>query len=225
MGMKKVLGISFLIWVALVGLSGFYFWFAGHEAKLVVEDSLTAEEISTGTSTVVQKPSEKPVATLPKYTGQAINILGNDPIIAQLPVSSVEIKKAQLADLATLLTKNPGDFNGWMALGNFKKFFNNFIGARDAWEYAKIVNANQPLTYLNLGNLYGYYLRDHNRAETNFLAAIVIDSLNSYGSLIATANYYRDFGFKDKALDLYRLALEADPASIPLKTEIQRLSE
>lgn len=223
--MKKVLGIGFIIGVALVGASGFYFWFSGHEQKLATENQKALDAIASSTPSITEKPIEKPISKLPKYTGQAINILGNDPMIAQLPVSAVEIKKQQLADLASALSKKPDDFNSWMALGNFKKFFNNFIGARDAWEYAKIVVPNQPVTYLNLANLYGYYFKDQKKAEVNYLAAISLDSLNAYGGLNSFANYYRDFGFKDKALEFYKKALEFAPGDSALQAEIQRLSE
>ncbi len=224
--MKKVLGIGFLIWVVLIGISGFYFWFSGHKQKLVAENKQSPKEvIATTTSIVSQKPIEKPTATFPKYTGQAINTIGNDPMISQLPVSAVEIQTAQLADFATLLPKTPNDFNGWMALGNFKKFFNNFIGARDAWEYAKIVAPNQPVTYLNLANLYGYYLNDPKKAEVNYLVAVSLDSFGAYGGLYSIANYYKDFGFKDKALEFYKKALELNPNDLALKAEIQRLLE
>lgn len=223
--MKKVLGIGFIIGVAIVGVSGFYFWFTGHEKELAVESEKSPGIIATNTPAGSSNTNKQPVAQLPKYTGQAINTLGNDPMISQLPVSAVEIKKQQLADLAAALSKKPDDFNSWMALGNFKKFFNNFIGARDAWEYAKVVVPDQPLTYLNLANLYGYYLHDQKKAEANYLVAISLDSLNSYGGLNSIANYYRDFGFKDKALEFYKKALQLDPGNVPLKTEIQRLSE
>ncbi len=223
--MKKVLGIGFLILVALVGVSGFYFWFSGHEKELAAENEKALEAIATNTPATAQKPKEQPVAKLPKYKGQAINTMGDDPIIAKLPISAVEVKKIQLGDLAAVLAKNPNDFDGWMALANFKKFFNNFTGARDAWEYAKLIVPNQPLVYLNLGNLYGYYLHDLKKAEANFLTAISLDSLNVYGGLNSFAGYYKDLGFKDKALEVYKKALEFAPNSVPLKTEIQRLSE
>ena len=104
------------------------------------------------------KSDEKAVVSLPRYAGQPIMTIGNDPIINQFPISVVEKQKTYLANLNTALQKNPYDFDSWMQVGNHKKFFNNYEGARDAWEYAKLLVPAQQLPYLNLANLYAYYL-------------------------------------------------------------------
>lgn len=222
--------------MALVGISGFYFWFSGHKIELAAEKEKASEvavtasttgnpKITTNSEHPVRQAQDKPIVKLPKYTGQIINMIGDDPMISQLPASAIAIKRVQLTHLSASLSEDSNDFNSWMALGNFKKFFNNFIGARDAWEYAKIVAPNQPLTYLNLANLYGYYLKEPQKAESNFLTAISIDSQNAYGGLNSIANYYKDFGFKDKAIEFYKKALELNPNDSSLMVEIQRLSE
>ncbi len=218
--MKKILGLGLISLVGIAGLVGFYVWFAGSKTEIVSQNE-NGSEVAVATST---SNNDKPlIVKLPKYTGQAINVFGTDPIIATLPAKAVELKKTQLADLASLLSKNPDDFNAWMSVGNFKKFFNNFIGARDAWEYAKLVAPNQPLTYLNLANLYTYYLNDQVRAEANYLAAADLDVNNAHGSLYATANYYRDFGQVKNALKYYKLVLETSPKDSAVKMEISRL--
>jgi len=164
-----------------------------------------------------------PNVNVPPYAGEAINIVGTDPIINQLPREAVERQKGFLAELAATLSENPIDYDGWIAVGIHKKFFNNYIGARDAWEYAKLIEPNQPKTYLNLGNLYGYYLRDLARAEENFLAATQRDISNFSGSYQAIANFYRDFDNREKAIHFYRKILEISPDDQPARIELDRL--
>ncbi len=164
-----------------------------------------------------------PNVNVPPYAGEAIPIIGTDPIISELPEEAVGRQKGFLAELAATLAVNPIDYDGWIAVGIHKKFFNNYIGARDAWEYAKLIEPNQPKTYLNLGNLYAYYLRDLRLAEENFLAATQRDISNFSGSYHTTANFYRDFGFKEKAIQSYRKILAIDPSDQAVKVELERL--
>ena len=158
-----------------------------------------------------------------RYTGQSIMVIGNDSIINQFPKSFVEKQTKYLADLNAALQKNPYDFDSWMQVGNHKKFFNNYEGARDAWEYAKLLVPEQQLAYLNLANLYAYYLKDFAKAEANYIAAVDRDFNNISGSYTALAAFYRDFGVPDSALEWYQRALEFAPGDLALLTEIERL--
>lgn len=168
---------------------------------------------------------ENPASKLPVYAGEPINFIGSDPIISQLPQSALKKQKQYLADLAEILKNKPGDFESWMAVGIHKKFFNNYQGARDAWEYAKLLSPEPVLPYLNLANLYGYYLNDFKKAEANYLAAVQRDFNNIYGSYYTLANFYRDFGFKEKAIEYYKKVLEFNPNDTAVKTEIPRLND
>ena len=162
---------------------------------------------------------------LPPYNGEPIYILGNDlAVINALPKEVVEKQKSYLQELEISLNENPNNFDGWIAAGLHKKFFNNYSGARDAWEYAKLVSPDSSLSYLNLANLYGYYLNNLKKAEENYLLAIDRDPVNSYGSYYALANFYRDFGFKEKAINYYKQVLDFSPNDESVKVEIGRLS-
>jgi len=173
----------------------------------------------------IEKPKsdEKAVTSLPRYVGQSIMTFGNDSIINQFPESIVEKQRTYLANLNTALQKNPYDFDSWMQVGIHKKFFNNYEGARDAWEYAKLLAPEQQLSYLNLANLYAYYLRDFAKAEVNYIAATERDFNNISGAYTAFATFYRDFGVPDAALEWYQRALEFSPKDPALLTEIERL--
>lgn len=182
------------------------------------ENNLTSEKEKPMTVNDTQ-----PEPSFPKYSGEPINYIGNDKIIADFPTEALAKQKKYLALLSDSLNVHPYNFDEWMQVGIHKKFFNNYNGAKDAWEYAKILQPRNPLPYLNLANLYAYYLRDLNKAEENYLAAINNDLNNIYGSYYVLANFYRDFGVKDKALEYYQKTLQFNPFDEAVKTEIERL--
>lgn len=205
---------------------------AGAWYSIALQDAVVYSEPVTSTiienkdsQPIIEKsePTEKVAVSFPSYTGQAIMIFGSDPIINQFSQSVIEKQKKYLADLNAALQKNPYDFDSWMQVGNHKKFFNNYEGARDAWEYAKLLVPAQQLSYLNLANLYAYYLKDFAKAEAHYFAATERDFNNISGSYTAFAAFYRDFGFPDKALEWYQSASEFDPNDPALLTEIERL--
>lgn len=118
--------------------------------------------------------------SLPKYGGEPIDKIGNDSFIQQVPPDYLKKYKEELTELKKILTENPNNVEKWLRVGVIKKFFNNYNGARDVWEYAKIVNPKFSTSYYNLGGLYGGYLRNNLKAEENYLKAIEIDPQLSY---------------------------------------------
>lgn len=204
--------------------------------SFLYEDQKADQVSTTDTDSVTDLPTEKdseevienqapPKKTLPIYSGQPIAFLGNDPIIDQVSQEVVNKRRQMLAELAVSLSNDPNDFDGWMTVAYIKKIFNNYEGARDAWEYAKQVVSNSPLPYLNLGDLYGYYLRDLEKAEGNLLAAIQFDFSGVAGALQRTAFFYKDFGMIEKALQRFEELLRINPDEEWIKEEIRRLEE
>ena len=114
------------------------------------------------------------------YAGDPIENIGQDPFIQQVPKDYLEKYKQELANFNNTLTENPGDAEAWVRVGVLKKFFNNYLGARDAWEYAKIVNPEFSIPYYNLGGLYAGYLKNNPKAEENYLKAIEVDPSSPY---------------------------------------------
>ena len=111
--------------------------------------------------TATPSPSRAPQAVQsPSYKGDPIANIGKDPFINTLPKQIVEREKKYLAQMSESLGENPIDYNGWIGVGTSKKLFKNYKGSIDAWEYAKLISPTHPLSYLNLADLYGYYLKD-----------------------------------------------------------------
>jgi tetratricopeptide (TPR) repeat protein len=155
------------------------------------EDVEVDEEISGET--------EGTTVVFPPYIGDPIENIGNDSFIAQVPPASLLAYKTELAELKASLSKKPGNFDGWLRLGVIKKFFNNYTGARDAWEYANIIAPKNSSAYYNLGGLYGAYLKDFKKAEERYLTAIENDPKFSY-LYVDFANFYWTFDISKKHL-------------------------
>ena len=78
----------------------------------------------------------------------------------------------KLTELASMLKNNPSQYDIWIDLGIYRKEIEDYEGTRQAWEYATKLDSANSIAYSNLGNLYGYYLKDKVRAETNLRSAI-----------------------------------------------------
>lgn len=164
-----------------------------------------------------QAPYEKPaVSVLPPYGGEPIRQLNSDTkFIASVGAAFLEKYEKNLEEIASRLDKNPKNYDDWLAIAYIKKLFNNYIGARDAWEYAKIVNPENPIAFFNLGELYGYELKEPTKAEGNYKSALQLDPyhLDYY---IGLANFYKDvLQDPQKAEVIFISALEKIPNTEP----------
>ncbi|MHB9019339.1 MAG: tetratricopeptide repeat protein [Minisyncoccota bacterium] len=106
-----------------------------------------------------------------------------------------------------LLKENCNYFEAWIDLGLHSKSIGDFQAAKFAWETASRINPENFLPYHNLGNLYGFSLKDLSRAEEYYLKAINknFDSLNSYSDL---ADLYFYNGESKRSISLLLGGLE-----------------
>ncbi len=134
-----------------------------------------------------------PVQNYPRYSGRPINEVRFGAGFSSASEKYIEKQRKDLVLLSTILSANPmgqGGVDDWIAVGVIKKSFNDYEGARDAWEYANILYPSNGLSFANLGNLYGFYLRDNEKAELNLKKAIANDPYQpSY--YIGLADFYK----------------------------------
>ncbi len=157
-----------------------------------------ANPINTSTTTEpeAEKISQQQIHTpysansAPEYTGRPIDEVRFGAGF-QAPTQLTQKHKNNLVILKKTLTGNPvSSLNDWLTVGIIKKFFNDYEGARDAWEYASILYPSNGMVFSNLGNLYGFYLHDNQKAEFNLKKAIANDPYQpSY--YIGLADFYK----------------------------------
>lgn len=105
-----------------------------------------------------------------------------------------EVKTVVLTQLNKAIAdikKNNFDVNAWIMLGVDRKTLGDYEGARDAWEYAKLLAPNEVVAYNNLGDLYHYYLKNTQKSEENWKKTIAIkpDYIQGYRGLVDLYKY------------------------------------
>ena len=135
----------------------------------------------------------KSLNEIPKYIGRPLSEV-RFGIGFSAPDAAIEKRRGDLKVLAAVLTVNPmgnAGVDDWIAVGVTKKFFNDYEGARDAWEYANILYPANALSFANLGNLYAFYLHNNTKAELNFKRAIANDPYQA-GYYLNLADFYKN---------------------------------
>lgn len=129
---------------------------------------------------------------VPAYTGAPIQTLNPNPdILKQVPADTYDKSRKELAELAVSLAANPRDASGWMRVAYIKRFYGDYAGTRDAYEYLNAIAEGDALPFYNLAGLYGYYLKEPAKAIPKYEAALERDPMNpAYYS--GFADFYRE---------------------------------
>lgn len=133
----------------------------------VLEEPAAAEETGRKSTEKISRSGS------PSYTGRPPEEIRPAP--EEVKIFS-EIQRQQLyaaiRTQADTLRQDQNYFNGWIQIGVLKKTLGDFEGARDAWEYAGIIQPLNSLSFANLGELYWRYLPDYPKAEKNLKTSI-----------------------------------------------------
>ena len=82
-----------------------------------------------------------------------------------IPEGLLPSTRAEMERIVSELKKNPSNAPLWSALGLYRKAAGDYEGARLAWEFARQLYPEEPVTIENLGVLYGWYLNNPAKAE------------------------------------------------------------
>lgn len=203
---KILLGTAAL---ALVGV-GAYFLFANKagEELLSEGESIVTEGGATITVTKIKPPSlDRPIV-----------------FPASFPDDVADKQRLYIENLIAELKKDPGVFIKWVDLGLQWQALQDYEGAKEAWEYANALQPESSVAYGNLGNLYGYYLKDSKKAEENFLTALKNSPAEIY-LYFQTADFYvQVIKDKNKAIAIVEEGIKRNPGSKELRTLKAELS-
>lgn len=174
---KKIIVVGIIVLVAII-IGADYVFRSDETPPQQSQDSNDAGAVIKESPTNEPGPFlGKPISEIPRYVGRPLDeiVFGRG---FSAPKEAIEKRRGDLRVLAAVLNANPmgsGGVDDWIAVGVTKKFFNDFEGTRDAWEYAGVLYPANALSFANLGNLYGFYLNDNAKAEFNFRKAIAND--------------------------------------------------
>lgn len=190
---KIVLGVASAFVFASVGVGVWYF--ERQESPPPSPQALAP----AGTSTAPEPPAaEKPKGESPPlieavaYLGRPVSELAADPaVVSRIPAEAYETSKKQLAELAAVIAQNPGDTDLWMQVAGIRHFYHDYIGERDIYEYLNQLAPFLSVPFYNLGNLYGFYLKEPQKAIAKYQAALAAEPLNE-SFYTGLADFYRE---------------------------------
>jgi tetratricopeptide (TPR) repeat protein len=224
--MYKIIGILGAV-IIVIGL----IWFIFSDIKINVSpnENTTAKD---GVNTILSENNDKedieirPIPIDNAIRQELIYPDLNRPIVFpdSFPEDARIIIQNNVAALTAQLKTDPDLFNSWLDLAIQYKIIEDYKGARDIWEFLSTVSPENSVSFRNLGDLYGYYLGDNQKAEKNLLRAIEI-SPNEIEYYLKTMEFYRDV-MKDivKARQIIEQGINSNPTSEELKCFLNNLS-
>ncbi|OGZ99524.1 MAG: hypothetical protein A3D57_00700 [Candidatus Sungbacteria bacterium RIFCSPHIGHO2_02_FULL_46_12] len=208
-----IFGVSGMA-IAILFDGGMYVYFSKVAGNGEISGNINnGGEVGTTTDISPAPAPVKKAPSLPKYKGEAVEIVKEDQsVTASYPEETKKTKKRELLELAQKLAKNPNDLDNWLQVGVIKKFFGDYNGARDAWEYVNIIRPSNSVSFFNLGGLYALYLRDYPKAEANYKMAIKNSPLDAM-YYTALSDLYRNSMPENagKVLDVMNQGLAVNP--------------
>ena len=166
--MKRIFLIAGLI-IVLIGILMFILSDSGLVNYLNPKDDSTATTTNKAGPISYDFSSSTPKDKLTidkKLETRALNIINQTP-------GNKEIEKLYLS-----IKNDISNLNNWIQLGILKEEIKDYEGARQVLEFASQLNPKNFISYQNLGDLYGFYLKDPIKAEQNYLKSIENDLTN-----------------------------------------------
>lgn len=161
-------------------------------------ENLNEEKQNPDTQESEEKKPGQSSSKIPAYTGR--DPAEYRPVPEEVKVFNEDQKTRLFASIqthASVVKADPAYFNGWIQIGILKKIIGDFAGARDAWEYASVIEPGNSLSFANLGELYWRYLHDYPKSEQNLKTSIKHkpDDVQTYVTLAELYHY----SYKEKA--------------------------
>ena len=165
--MKKIS----LFLIGLLALSGSWYFWQGFNKPAVdlASDNLKLPEVAEPLQTPAPVPanSDQSVSDLKAL---ALKIVSR-PITVMVPLSENSKNDAltKLDEFIKLIKEDYDNSYAWYDLGAYRKLIGDYVGSAEAYQFAAQIRPQDSIAYTNLGDLYGFYLKDYEKSEQNFL--------------------------------------------------------
>lgn len=182
---KAIFGVFIVVLILIA--AGFYYW----RVKPLNEGGGPALNLPLTPITPLN-PIAPPVSLEKPASGLKIPDLDR-PIKITANLTDDERQKATLdiEEIVGTLKGNSDYFDGWLQLGILRKMMGDYEGAVEAWEFAGVIRPKSTISFLNLADLYAFYIRNNALAEKSFAKAISADPKNGFAYFQA-ASFHRD---------------------------------
>lgn len=186
-------------------------------------------EIAPGIFAEVEGDVVPTVSFVPVTAGNTLKAPDLNRAIT-FPPSMTETDRKSFIDtittLKTELEKDPTSFVHWNDLGIYRKQLGDYEGAEEIWIYLTKAAPQVPDAYINLGDLYMYYVHDNAKAEPMFLKVVEVAPRLEEGYRRAVDFYVTALNDKERALSFLRKSVEKYPdMKVPLEPLIKSLGE
>lgn len=231
--MKSVI-IKILVLLVILSAPS-YFIYKDYSSSDVVKNDEVKEIIKTSTTTSSVETKSPIVTTVKPGSIEIVQVdsdsVNNDDsatvfrgimpnldkpwsIPENYSVDAKAIINARITDITKELKADKDQYDKWIVLGNTRKLVEDYEEARNIWEFASLTWPDSIVAFHNLGDLYGYYLKDNIKAEVNMLKVIELNPgyIDEYISLYRL--YEQKFSKQDpRAISILIKGLDANPAS------------
>ena len=165
-------------------------------------------EVLPPVSGVVHPAIDRPIVFPPSFSTNAQNVM-----------------RKNISDAVATLKQNPSDTDTWLRLAIWRKMINDYKGAEEIWVYLTKVLKEPSYVYINLGDLYGYFLKDSVKAEYYFKESVRLEPEN-IEYYVKFAYYYIDL-LKDfeKALGLVEEGYAKNSTGREFKNLLDQIKE
>ena len=184
---RSILGIIFVVIVA--GMVGYYIYndiitasdksedIDKKDREIVTIGGLDIE-IDDGSNPLIEGISIIDTADTKDFEVPDLN----RPVVFldSFPEEARDSVTADISDLTLKLKEDPSSFENWLELALQRKLINDYIGARDVWEYLNVAFPTNSISFANLGNLYHLEFKDFTKSEESFMRAIANNPLSSH---------------------------------------------
>jgi len=217
---RKILSI--IIGIIIVGSVGYYIYTdissiqtASEESKVELPSGMNIE--GEGGYTVEINPvNDKSNIPVPNLDEEIV--FGSN-----IPFETQNKLRQEILEVISELKKDSNFLDNWISLGLYMKTIGDYDRAKEAWEYAIVLNPSNSVSHHNLGDLYAYFLKDNVKAEENFLKAIENAPSDIYLYFKMSEFYMDVMGDIGKARAIVERGMEANPNSDELKQLLDSL--
>lgn len=148
------------------------------------------------------------------------------PIMVSAPLSESNKKRAldKIKEITDLIEKDYNFIYPWYDLGAYRRIIGDFEGAAEAWTFATLIRPNDFVSYHNLGDLYGFYVKDYPKSEENYLKSIQLNPQNIQAYLDLALIYGSVYKEKSNQVESILLqGLKVNPDNPGLKTALEQV--